>query len=115
MEPRFDITRIGHRTDADTLGGGDRVAPAEARSWAPRADAPRVASADWTWAPKPIDNRPTFTHNAARYSRPTQDVEPVEHIDLEPELSSPPRWMMMVAGAAVAALLGALLGGFMHI
>ena len=46
---------------------------------------------------------------------PGRGPAPVERVDLEPELSPPPRWMMMVAGAAVAALLGALLGGFMHI
>jgi hypothetical protein len=59
--------------------------------------------------------RPTFTHNAARYSRPAEAVAPIEHIDLEPELSPPPRWMLALAGAAVAALIGALLGGFMQI
>ncbi|GAW40623.1 hypothetical protein SH203_01023 [Brevundimonas sp. SH203] len=115
MEPRADIARIKPKADADMLGGGGRIAPAEARSWAPRADAPRVVGADWGWAAPPIDGRPTFTHNAARYSRPAEAPTAVEPMDLELELAPPPRWMMMVAGAAVAALLGALLGGFMHI
>lgn len=110
MEPRFDTARPKPRTDADRS-----VAPAEARSWAPQATVPRVARADWTWDAPRVENRPTFTHNAARYGRRAEPVAPVEHVDLEPELSPPPRWMMMVAGAAVAALLGALLGGFMHI
>ncbi|WEK38780.1 MAG: hypothetical protein P0Y50_09475 [Candidatus Brevundimonas colombiensis] len=113
MEPRADTVRI--KTDADRSRAGDRSVPAEARSWAPTADAARVAAADWGWPAPPIDNRPTFTHNAARYSRPAEAPTPVEHLDLEPELSPPPRWMMMVAGAAVAALIGALLGGLMHI
>ncbi|WP_313011397.1 hypothetical protein [Brevundimonas sp.] len=115
MEPRADTARLRPLTDPDTLGADGRVAPAEARSWAPRPDAPRVAKADWSWGAPPVETRPTFTHNAARYSRPAEAPAPVERVDLEPELSPPPRWMMMVAGAAVAALLGALLGGFMHI
>ena len=115
MEPRFDTARPKPRTDADRP-----VAPAEARSWAPQTAAPRVARADWVqpdwaWDAPRVENRPTFTHNAARYGRRAEPVAPVEHVDLEPELTPPPRWMMMVAGAAVAALLGALLGGFMHI
>ena len=39
----------------------------------------------------------------------------VEEIDVEPQLPPPPRWMLMMGGAAIAALMGALLGGFMHI
>jgi len=90
-----------------------RVRPAaEPRSWAPRA-----AQGDQAWgAPSPApDARPTFTHNAARYARPAEAAAPVEQVDVEPELSAPPRWMMAIAGAAVAALMGALLGGFLHI
>ena len=85
---------------------------------APETDRPddyraRPAAEPRSWAPRTADA--TFTHNAARYSRPAEAPTPVEHLDLEPELSPPPRWMMMVAGAAVAALIGALLGGLMHI
>lgn len=82
---------------------------AEPKSWAPR-----VAEADWSWdAPRP-DARQTFTHNVARYSRPVEVEAQVEEV-AEPELSAPPRWMLAIAGAAVAALMGALLGGFMHV
>ena len=46
-----------------------------------------------------------------------EEAEPaaVEEIDVEPQLPPPPRWMLMMGGAAIAALMGALLGGFMHI
>lgn len=105
MQPRPDTFRPSSRAD------DYRVRPAaEPRSWAPR-----VAEADWGWDAPAADARPTFTHNAARYSRPIEAMQPAEHVDLEPELSPPPRWMMALAGAAVAALMGALLGGFMHI
>ena len=110
MEPRFDTARPRPRADAD-IGAEGPVAPAEPRSWAP----PCEARADRSWDTSPAQARPVFTHNAARYARSAEPVAPVEPVDQEPELSPPPRWMMMVAGAAVAALLGALLGGFMHI
>ena len=56
-----------------------------------------------------------YTHNAERFGR--RQPEPVETVEpeAEPALNPPPHWMMMIAGAAVAALMGALLGGFMHI
>ncbi|WP_425985016.1 hypothetical protein [Brevundimonas sp. TWP1-2-1b1] len=88
-----------------------RIRPAaEPHSWAPRA-----AQGDLAWGASAGDARPTFTHNAARYSRPAEATASMEQADVEPELSAPPRWMMAIAGAAVAALMGALLGGFMHI
>ena len=100
-----------HRSPNTDRADDYRVRPAaEPHSWAPR-----VAKADWGWDAPAADARPTFTHNAARYSRPNEATPSVEHVDLEPELSPPPRWMMALAGAAVAALMGALLGGFMHI
>ena len=73
----------------------------------------RAAAEPRSWAPQTADA--TFTHNAARYARPVEAVQPAEHIDVEPEVAPPPRWMMAIAGAAVAALMGALLGGFLHI
>jgi len=105
MQPRLNIVRPSSSTD--DLSVGPAVEP---RSWAPR-----VVEADRSWQEAAADVRPTFTHNAARYSRSAEATQPVEHVDLEPELSPPPRWMMALAGAAVAALMGALLGGFMHI
>ena len=102
MQPRPYTDQTPDRTD----DYGARPT-AEPRSWAPR-----VADRDRSWDAPAAEARPTFTHNAARYSRQTEAVAPV---DVEPELSPPPRWMMAIAGAAVAALMGALLGGFMHI
>lgn len=55
-----------------------------------------------------------YTHNAEHFGRREPAVETREE-EVEPALSPPPQWMMMIAGAAVAALMGALLGGFMHI
>ncbi|WP_428154455.1 hypothetical protein [Brevundimonas sp.] len=105
MQPRPHTYPTTDRTD------DYRVRPAaEPRSWAPR-----VAEGGWGRDAPAAGARPTFTHNAARYSRPNEATQSVEHVDLEPELSPPPRWMMALAGAAVAALMGALLGGFMHI
>lgn len=53
-----------------------------------------------------------YTHNVERFAhKETAPAEP----DVEPTVSPPPHWMIMIAGAAVAALMGALLGGFMHI
>lgn len=105
MQPPIHPVRSASRVD------DYRVRPAaEAKSWAPR-----VAEADWTWdAPRP-DARSVFTHNAQRYSRPTPVETPEAEVDAEPQLAPPPRWMLAIAGAAVAALMGALLGGFMHV
>lgn len=104
MQPRPYTDQTPDRTH------DNRARPtAEPRSWAPR-----VADRDAPWDAPAADKRTTFTHNAARYSRAVE-AAPVQQIDLEPELTPPPRWMMAVAGAAVAALTGALLGGFMHI
>ncbi len=85
---------------------------------APKTDRPddyrvRPAAEPRSWAPQTADA--TFTHNAARYTRPVEAAQPIEQIDVEPEVAPPPRWMMAIAGAAVAALMGALLGGFLHI
>lgn len=56
-----------------------------------------------------------YTHNPARFVRPEAVApEPVEE-DAEPTLRPPPPWMLMLAGAAVAALMGGLLGGFLNI
>jgi len=97
-----------------------RVRPhAEPKSWAPvEPDEPQVRADHATWI---------YTHNVERFSRPAERTTPVheaaaqpqaqtvEMVDVEPDLPPPPRWMIAIAGAAVAALMGALLGGFMHI
>lgn len=56
-----------------------------------------------------------YTHNAERFGRREPVAVETAQDDVEPSLGQPPHWMMMLAGAAVAALMGALLGGFMHI
>lgn len=109
MQPPVHPVRPASRAD------DYRVRPtAEPKSWAPR-----VAEPDWTWdAPRPEtrpETRNVFTHNVQRYSRPAPLETPETEIDAEPQLAPPPRWMLAIAGAAVAALMGALLGGFMHV
>lgn len=113
MQPPVHPVRPASRDD------DYRVRPAaESKSWAPR-----VAEADWTWdAPRPEtrprtrpETRNVFTHNVERYSRPVEVEASEPDLDVEPQLAPPPRWMLAIAGAAVAALMGALLGGFMHV
>ena len=41
--------------------------------------------------------------------------ETVDEIDAEPQLRPPPRWLIILAGVAIAALMGAMLGAFMHV
>lgn len=94
----------------DVARGHDAYVAAEERSWAPRAtEVPRSI-------PPSFHDRGLFTHTAANFGRRVE-AEPaaVEEIDVEPQLPPPPRWMLMMGGAAIAALMGALLGGFMHI
>lgn len=38
-----------------------------------------------------------------------------DEIDAEPQLRPPPRWLIILAGVAIAALMGAMLGAFMHV
>ena len=78
----------------------DRIArtPAEAKSWAPSEP-----------------TRTIYTHNASHFAR-NDAVEPRQHEEeAEPALRPPPSWMLMLAGAAVASLMGVLLGGFLNI
>lgn len=87
----------------------DRARPlAEARSWAPRdPEEPRVRPEHGAWI---------YTHNVERFAtRAEPSVAAAEAAEPEPELKPAPRWMLAIAGAAIAALMGALLGGFMHI
>lgn len=101
MEPRIPSRQLPTRAD------DYRVRPhAEAKSWAPvEAEAARIG---------PSEGARIYTHNAERFaSRQPMVTETVE--DIEPTVPQPPQWMLVIAGAAVAALMGALLGGFMHI
>ena len=102
MEPTIPSRQLPTRAD------DYRVRPhAEAKSWAPvEVEEDRVGSREAARI---------YTHNAERFtSRQPMMMEPVEE-DVEPTVPRPPQWMLLIAGAAVAALMGALLGGFMHI
>jgi hypothetical protein len=85
-----------------------RVRPyAEAKSWAPVEDDGPCA--------RPQEAARIYTHNAERFApREPVVIESVEE-DVEPTVPQPPQWMLLIAGAAVAALMGALLGGFMQV
>lgn len=88
-----------------------RVRPAapggEAKSWiSDRPVAPLT----------PREGARIYTHTAENFGRretPQAEIDP--DLDVEPALRPPPQWMLILAGAAVAALMGALLGGMMHI
>jgi len=97
MEPRIAPSEPSPRSD------DYRVRPAaEARSWAP----PEGRS----WE----GERRIYTHNPARFGQKTEAPSEVE-LDVEPALRPPPQWMLVLAGAAIAALIGGLVGGVMHI
>lgn len=51
----------------------------------------------------------------ARAAQPFGRREAMEDVDAEPKLRPPPRWLIVLAGVAVAALVGAMLGAFMHV
>lgn len=117
MEPTGPHRQTGSRPARPDSFSGSRIddyrarPAAEAKSW---ATPPRVAEQDWAWeAPRPAPAQ-VFTHNADHF-RPAEAVQPQEQLDVEPMLPPTPRWMIALAGAAVAALMGALLGGFMHV
>ncbi|WP_395944726.1 hypothetical protein [Brevundimonas sp.] len=79
----------------------------EAKSWV--SDRPA--------SPEAVRERPrVYTHTAENFGRcDAINAEKTEVPDVEPSLRPPPQWMLLLAGAAVAALMGALLGGMMHI
>ena len=102
MEPTIPSRQLPTRAD------DYRVRPhGEAKSWAP-------VEAEKTGV-RPQEASRIYTHNAERFA-PRQPVvmESVEE-DVEPTVPLPPQWMLVIAGAAVAALMGALLGGFMQV
>ncbi|WP_307363503.1 hypothetical protein [Brevundimonas sp. SORGH_AS_0993] len=41
--------------------------------------------------------------------------ETAEDVEAEPKLRPPPRWLIALAGVAVAALMGAMVGAVMHV
>ena len=97
MEPRILPPDQPSRSD------DYRVRPAaEPRSWAPHEDR--------SWE----SERRVYTHNPARFGQKAE-VPPEVEIDVEPALRPPPQWMLVLAGAAIAALIGGLVGGVMHI
>ncbi len=90
-----------------------RVCPAvEPKSWVTDQPVEAWGSDARAW---PDQGARLYTYNVEHFARaeaaPVETTEP----DVEPAVSPPPHWMIMIAGAAVAALMGALLGGFLHI
>lgn len=104
MSTTGQISKTPSREDDYRLES--EVAWVEPRSW---------ASATEQGKPTPRSNE-VFTHNPSHFGR--RDVASSDEnaeLDVEPSLAPPPQWMLVLAGAAVAALMGALLGGFMHV
>lgn len=92
MQPPLSPSRLRRRNIDDS-----QQSAAEAKSWAPVT---------------PPERARVYTHNAEHFARRDAEVEAVVEEDAEPALRPPPTWMLLLAGAAIAALLGALLGGF---
>lgn len=90
------------------------VFPSQANRHSDDAGRVRPAAEPKSWAqadPKALTR--LYTHNAERFARRSraEDAEAVADEDAEPALRPPPMWMLILAGAAVAAMLGVLLGG----
>lgn len=106
MEPT--ATSSGTTTSEDDLRLRPAAPRGEAKSWvSERPIAPGVM---------PGRSR-IYTHTADNFGLRGEKVqaEVDTELDVEPALRAPPQWMLILAGAAVAALMGALLGGMMHI
>lgn len=89
---------------------------AEPKSWVSDRPVEAIdAPAPYQTEGQPDRGARLYTHNVEAFGR--RETAPVEmaETDVEPALGTPPHWMIMIAGAGVAALTGALLGGFMHI
>jgi hypothetical protein len=90
-----------------------RVRPAaEPKSWVSDQPVEALRADVSVW---PDHGAGLYTHNVEHFRRKAATPTEAAEADVEPTLSTPPHWMIMIAGAAVAALMGALLGGFMHI
>jgi hypothetical protein len=90
-----------------------RVRPAaEPKSWVSDQPVEALGADARAW---PYQGARLYTHNVERFARAEAAPAETTEADVEPTVSPPPHWMIMIAGAAVAALMGALLGGMMHI
>ncbi|WAC60949.1 hypothetical protein [Brevundimonas sp. SL130] len=85
---------------------------AEPKSWVTDQPVEAWSSDARAW---PGQGAHLYTHNAERFARAEAAPAETTEADVEPAVSPPPHWMIMIAVAAVAALMGALLGGFLHI
>lgn len=105
MEPTATSTGLPAREEDYRVRSA--ASPAEAKSWV--TDRPVSPLA-------PRERSRVYTHTAENFGRrETTAAETDADLDVEPSLRPPPQWMFILAGAAVAALMGALLGGMMHI
>ena len=118
MTTIHDAARQGYSTAANAYENGRPEYPAELDGWLGDALAIRAGKTVLDLGA----GTGKFTKRLLRTGADVVAVEPVEaepaaveEIDVEPQLPPPPRWMLMMGGAAIAALMGALLGGFMHI
>ena len=102
MEPTVPSRQLPARVDDYRVRP-----PAEAKSWAP-------VELDDTHVP-PQEAARIYTHNAERFAPRARVVRESVEEDVEPAVPQPPQWMLLITGAAVAALMGALLGGFMQV
>ncbi|WP_292225213.1 hypothetical protein [Brevundimonas sp.] len=65
-----------------------------------------------SWAPtEKAKAARCYTHNTQHFA--ARDAEPglVADEEAEPALRPPPTWMLLLAGAAIATLMGVLVGG----
>lgn len=91
MEPPLSSPRLRHREKDD-----GRSLTTESKSWAP-VEKTKTARC--------------YTHNTRHFI--PRDAEPTVAVEeeAEPALRPPPTWMLLLAGAAIAALLSVLVGG----
>lgn len=105
MKPTTTSTGLNAREDDYRIGPAAPVG--EGKSWVSERPTSPLAGRE---------RSRIYTHTAENFGRrdtPSVDVD--DALDVEPSLRPPPHWMLILAGAAVAALMGALLGGTMHI
>lgn len=91
MEPPLSPSKLRRPGDVD-----GQPSATESKSWAPTEKAKSAGC---------------YTHNRRNFA--ARDVEPVVVTDeeAEPALRPPPTWMLVLAGAAIATLMGVLVGG----
>lgn len=90
------------------------VFPSEAKRRSDDDDRARPAVEPRSWAPTDRKKQARlYTHNTERFTpRPVvEEPDILADEDAEPDLRPPPAWMLVLAVAAIAILVGVLLGG----